>query len=103
MDLSCTLGLTACLLFQGDRLAAEDTFVVMDNCDLIASLPSDSFEGPTGFGLAAAEEIEKRGVRLDWPKGGVNRRRSFMQTCSAFRSAFNDKAKWENIDKWPEP
>lgn len=50
-------------------------------CDSVYNVHPIHFEGPMGAGIAAGEALERRGVRLDWSRGGALRKANWSRTC----------------------
>ncbi len=101
MSLSCMLGLTACLNYNGSAILAEDAIRIMDECDLVQQIGSHAFDGPTGMGVAVGESFEDLGLEFKWVKGGAARKRVILSACQQFSAAFNNRSLWKNLDKWP--
>lgn len=107
MGLGCTLGLVACLHFQGGYITQQDVLAVLDDCQQVYSLPPSSFiqHQPSSYadirraaalswGAAMGEDMGKRGVKLEWPPTGLARKRLWTRTCRLFEVASDSMANW---------
>lgn len=100
MPISCALGLAACLHYYGTKVHVDDAFAVMDTCALIEEIKPRSLEK---LSFTADYIVDKTGRQITWPKRASYpvRYAAIRRECAAFRSAFNQDSKWENLDKWP--
>lgn len=115
MPIACTLGLAACLKFADQEFRAEDAVSILGTCHEIPSLDIATFRAqqPTGYsdirraamagrGYAVGEELERRGLKIDWPREPGPRKGAWLITCHRFEQAFNDKRLWKHLDRWPK-
>jgi hypothetical protein len=89
------------LAHGGATYTTKDAISIMDQCAMVMQLPTASFVG-SGMGVVVGEGIERRGLNLDWPANPGSRKATWARECASFEQAFNDKAQWANLDKWPD-
>lgn len=107
MSLTCALGLVVCFHFRGVAIPKEHVLRILDDCEQIYTLPPASFiqRQPTSYadvkhaaaqswGAAMGEDIERYGIRLQWPANGFARKRLWTVTCRQFDAASNDNSNW---------
>ena len=105
MNVSCALGLVACLNYQGNNISDENVFVMRVYCEEISSLSADTFlnNSANRNGYISADELENLGLKFKWkPKGSFTqvqlasfRKAELNRACREFFSIASNPRNWK--------
>jgi hypothetical protein len=86
-------------------IPAETAVGILDTCQTVRGLPVSQFgiSGNYLTGNALAEILYDEGLRFRFPDNATSaqKRSTVLKACQTFQIVFDDKSKWENLDKWP--
>tara|TARA_B100000780_G_C20754058_1_gene299587 strand:+ start:179 stop:505 length:327 start_codon:yes stop_codon:yes gene_type:complete len=107
MGLKCTLGLIACLNYNGTMIDESDAFVITVYCNEIEGLPANTFLMNSSYnpGYWKADELERLGLNFKWkPKAKVSeyqlgrfREVEIKRACREFILKVENPRMWKNL------
>lgn len=106
MSFKCTLGLIACLNYNGTMIDEDDAFVITYLCNEIENLPSYSFLMNSGsnLGYMDADQLERLGLKFRWkPNNNVSqsqlgkfRKIEIKRACREYFAILDNPELWKN-------